>query len=312
MSEAESELITGFANEYGGMRFGFLFLAEFSNMFIVSALGVTLFFGGWYLPVPRREPRGALARPLVFMVKAYIGIFVMMWARGSLPRIRVDQLLAFAWKALIPISLSWVVIWAVHPEAGDRPMKIWGTGILNGFRITMRNWMRGPITVQYPEQRLELPERARWTVTHKYNEDGTPKCTGVPDLREGVPGPHPPHRDVDEAEDGTKHIDTYVYEVGACMMCGLCVEACPFDAIYMSHEYELATTRRRGPLARPARTTWTPYVRSPSAEEGGAGCLSTMPAIPFLVLAVATVVGALDGRARRATSCTPRSGCSRS
>ena len=106
MSEAESELITGFANEYGGMRFGFLFLAEFSNMFIVSALGVTLFFGGWLPAVPRPTTRVALSlAPLVFMIKTYIGIFVMMWIRGTLPRIRVDQLLAFAWKALIPISL---------------------------------------------------------------------------------------------------------------------------------------------------------------------------------------------------------------
>jgi NADH-quinone oxidoreductase subunit H len=112
MSEAESELITGFANEYGGMRFGFLFLAEFSNMFIVSALGVTLFFGGWYLPFLAENPVALSLAPLIFMIKTYIGIFVMMWARGSLPRIRVDQLLAFAWKALIPISLSWVVIWA--------------------------------------------------------------------------------------------------------------------------------------------------------------------------------------------------------
>ncbi len=112
MSEAESELITGFANEYGGMRFGFLFLAEFSNMFIVSALGVTLFFGGWYLPFLAENPVALSLAPLIFMIKTYLGIFVMMWARGSLPRIRVDQLLAFAWKALIPISLSWVVIWA--------------------------------------------------------------------------------------------------------------------------------------------------------------------------------------------------------
>jgi NADH-quinone oxidoreductase subunit H len=112
MSEAESELITGFANEYGGMRFGFLFLAEFSNMFIVSALGVALFFGGWYLPFLTENPIALSLAPLIFMIKAYIGIFVMMWARGTLPRIRVDQLLAFAWKALIPISLSWVVIWA--------------------------------------------------------------------------------------------------------------------------------------------------------------------------------------------------------
>lgn len=112
MSEAESELISGFANEYGGMRFGFLFLAEFSNMFIVSAVGVALFFGGWYLPFLAENPVALALAPVIFMIKAYIGIFVMMWARGALPRIRVDQLLAFAWKALIPISLTWVVVWA--------------------------------------------------------------------------------------------------------------------------------------------------------------------------------------------------------
>jgi NADH-quinone oxidoreductase subunit H len=112
MSEAESELITGFANEYGGMRFGFLFLAEFSNMFIVSAIGVTLFFGGWYLPFLADNPVALALAPVVFMIKVYCGIFVMMWARGSMPRIRVDQLLAFAWKGLIPASLAWVVLWA--------------------------------------------------------------------------------------------------------------------------------------------------------------------------------------------------------
>jgi NADH-quinone oxidoreductase subunit H len=113
MSEAESELITGFANEYGGMRFGFLFLAEFSNMFIVSALAVTLFFGGWLVPFLGDNPIALSLAPVVFMIKTYLLIFVMMWARGSLPRIRVDQLLAFAWKGLIPVSLAWVVIWAV-------------------------------------------------------------------------------------------------------------------------------------------------------------------------------------------------------
>ncbi len=112
MSEAESELITGFANEYGGMRFGFLFLAEFSNMFIVCAIAVTLFFGGWYVPFLTNNPVALALGPAVFILKSYALIFVMMWARGSLPRIRVDQLLAFAWKGLIPASLAWVVIWA--------------------------------------------------------------------------------------------------------------------------------------------------------------------------------------------------------
>ncbi len=109
MSEAESELITGFANEYGGMRFGFLYLAEFSNMFIVAAVGTMLFFGGWQLPWIETP---GWAAPFVFILKTYIGIFTMMWARGSLPRFRVDQMLAFCWKRLIPISLTWVVVWA--------------------------------------------------------------------------------------------------------------------------------------------------------------------------------------------------------
>lgn len=109
MSEAESELISGFANEYGGMRFGFLYLAEFSNMFIVSAVGTLLFFGGWQLPWIATP---AWLAPFVFMAKVYGGIFVMMWARGSLPRFRVDQMLSFCWKRLIPVSLGWVVVWA--------------------------------------------------------------------------------------------------------------------------------------------------------------------------------------------------------
>jgi NADH-quinone oxidoreductase subunit H len=109
MSEAESELITGFANEYGGMRFGFLYLAEFSNMFVVSAVGTMLFFGGWQLPWVATP---AWLAPFVFIVKTYIGIFVMMWARGSLPRFRVDQMLEFCWKRLIPVSLGWIVVWA--------------------------------------------------------------------------------------------------------------------------------------------------------------------------------------------------------
>jgi NADH-quinone oxidoreductase subunit H len=109
MSEAESELISGFANEYGGMRFGFLYLAEFSNMFIVSAVGTLLFFGGWQLPWIATP---AWLAPFVFMGKVYGGIFVMMWARGSLPRFRVDQMLSFCWKRLIPVSLAWVVVWA--------------------------------------------------------------------------------------------------------------------------------------------------------------------------------------------------------
>lgn len=117
---------------------------------------------------------------------------------------------------------------------------MWGSGILKGFAITMRNMFRGPITLMYPEQKPELPERARWAVAHKRDENGAPKCTACLICVNECPD-HVLSIDVSKNEDGSKHIDRYVYEVGACMMCGLCVEACPFDAIEMSHEYELAT-----------------------------------------------------------------------
>jgi NADH-quinone oxidoreductase subunit H len=109
MSEAESELVGGFATEYSAMKFGFMFLAEFSNGFIISALGVTLFFGGWTLPwVP--ESFSVALGPVTFMLKTYIGIFCMMWIRGTFPRVRIDRLMELGWKLLIPTALVWIVI----------------------------------------------------------------------------------------------------------------------------------------------------------------------------------------------------------
>ena len=125
---------------------------------------------------------------------------------------------------------------------------MWGAGIIRGMVATMRNMLRGPITVQYPDERLELPERARWTVTPTMNADGTPKCTACLVCVKECPD-HILHLDVSTNAEGGKHIDTYTYELGACMMCGLCVEACPFDAIHMSHEYELAVAEK-APLVR--------------------------------------------------------------
>lgn len=112
MAEAESEIVAGFATEYSSMRFGLLFLSEFSNSFIFAALLVTLFFGGWQLPW---VPDSALSTigflpPIVFIVKTYIVIFFLMVIRGTLPRVRVDQMLALGWKFLLPASLAWLLI----------------------------------------------------------------------------------------------------------------------------------------------------------------------------------------------------------
>jgi len=93
------------------MKFGLLFLSEFSNVFIQSALLVTLFFGGWMLPfVP--DPVGQSIAPVVFMLKTYLVIFCLMWIRGTFPRVRIDQLMALGWKILIPATVAWLMVTA--------------------------------------------------------------------------------------------------------------------------------------------------------------------------------------------------------
>jgi NADH-quinone oxidoreductase subunit H len=104
MSEADSELVAGFASEYSAMKFGLLFLSEFSNMFVMSALAVTVFFGGWH------GGFGVIPAPLVFMIKTYLFIFVLMWMRGTFPRVRIDKLMALGWKALIPACLTIILV----------------------------------------------------------------------------------------------------------------------------------------------------------------------------------------------------------
>ena len=109
LAEAESELVAGFATEYSAMKFGLLFLSEFSNVFLFSALTVTLFFGGWQVPWVSADLTQPIA-PIVFMLKTYLGIVFIFTIRGTLPRLRVDQLLATGWKVLLPASLAWVMV----------------------------------------------------------------------------------------------------------------------------------------------------------------------------------------------------------
>jgi NADH-quinone oxidoreductase subunit H len=97
--EAESELVAGFHTEYSGMGFAIFFFAEYANMFIVSMVAVVLFFGGWAGPGPE------VLGPVCFLLKAYAGVFVMMWFRWTFPRLRFDQLMSFAWGVMIPLSI---------------------------------------------------------------------------------------------------------------------------------------------------------------------------------------------------------------
>jgi NADH-quinone oxidoreductase subunit H len=97
LPEAESELVSGFHTEYSGMRFAFFYLAEFANNFFSAGFAVTLFFGGWYGPI--------LPSVVWFALKTLILICLMMWIRWTMPRLRIDQVMGFCWKALVPASL---------------------------------------------------------------------------------------------------------------------------------------------------------------------------------------------------------------
>ncbi|MBX2992589.1 MAG: NADH-quinone oxidoreductase subunit NuoH [Bacteroidetes bacterium] len=101
--EAESELVAGYHTEYGGMKFALLFLAEYANMFAVSAIAATVFFGGWNSPFGDFMS-GPVWGLFWFISKGMAFIFVHMWLRWTLPRLRVDQLMYVGWKVLIPFS----------------------------------------------------------------------------------------------------------------------------------------------------------------------------------------------------------------
>ncbi len=106
--EAESELVAGYHTEYGGMRFALLFLSEYANMFAVSAIASTLFLGGWNSPFGDFLS-GPWWGAVWFLGKGMSFIFVQMWLRWTLPRLRVDQLMYVGWKVLIPFSFAIVI-----------------------------------------------------------------------------------------------------------------------------------------------------------------------------------------------------------
>jgi NADH-quinone oxidoreductase subunit H len=104
MPIAESELVMGYLTEYSGFRFLFFFLAEFANMFTLSAIAATLFLGGYWLP---GVPTDLLefAGPVILLGKVFVLVFAMIWFRWTFPRFREDQLQSIAWKWLIPLAL---------------------------------------------------------------------------------------------------------------------------------------------------------------------------------------------------------------
>ena len=115
--EGESELVAGFHVEYSGMAFALFFLAEYTNMILISALAATLFLGGWTSPVPPAWTDGVPVLGAVFgdgmhwlLVKISALLFCFLWFRATFPRYRYDQIMRLGWKVFIPVTLVWIVV----------------------------------------------------------------------------------------------------------------------------------------------------------------------------------------------------------
>ncbi|MFC7406986.1 NADH-quinone oxidoreductase subunit NuoH [Georgenia alba] len=151
LPEAEGELVAGHMVEYTSMKFAWFFLAEYINMFNVSAVATTLFLGGWHAPWPLAWIGDGVLNTgwwpvLWFVGKVWLCMFFMFWLRGTLLRFRYDQFMNFGWKVLIPVALVWLVAVAVvqgvrqFTDTDLRTMLMWIGGIFAVLMVIMLVW----------------------------------------------------------------------------------------------------------------------------------------------------------------------------
>jgi len=159
LPEAESELVGGFHTEYSSLKFALFFLAEYVNMVTVSAMATTLFLGGgsWPWPLSSLNDNGWL-QMLLFLVKTLMFLFLFIWLRGTLPRMRYDQFMKLGWKVLVPVSLAWItVVFAI------RVYRSAGAGNVAGLLFVIGIGLAAVLVIAFlvpdrrrPEQVVEL------------------------------------------------------------------------------------------------------------------------------------------------------------
>ena len=174
LPEADAELVGGYNTEYGGGRFAAYFAAEYLNIVVVSLLTVTLFFGGWLLPFGIDPP--TWVDPIVVLVKMLFFVFLFIWVRATLPRLRYDQLMSLGWKVFLPLATLNALVTAILVvvltdgrtlDPGDdviavqrapSPSRAGGAyrafgATLKGLRTTFGRFVEEPQTIQYPEEK---------------------------------------------------------------------------------------------------------------------------------------------------------------
>ena len=151
LPEAETELVAGYHTEYSGIKFAMFYLGEYLNTVTVAAVATTLWLGGWRGPAPDVLPW--LWPLLWFLLKVLVIVYLYIWIRATLPRIRYDRLMAFGWKLLIPFGLAWVLLTGaiiVLPEEIGRRATI--TAFAIGFGALVVVSLIWPLIVRRPEE----------------------------------------------------------------------------------------------------------------------------------------------------------------
>jgi NADH-quinone oxidoreductase subunit H len=141
LPEGESEIIAGYYTEYSGFKFALFFLGEYLGMFAISGLGITLFLGGWHAPLAFL---GWIPSYMWFFAKLLGLIAVFIWVRGTLPRLRLDQLMGFAWKFMLPMALANMLaagVWRFMPAGAGR--WIVGAVLVGGPYLVLAQMLRG-------------------------------------------------------------------------------------------------------------------------------------------------------------------------
>jgi len=135
LPEGESEIIAGYYIEYSGFKFALFFLGEYLGLFAISGLGITLFLGGWQAPLPFLE---AVPSWFWFFTKLLVLIAVFIWIRGTLPRLRMDQLMNFAWKFMLPMAFTCIVAAAVwHYQGRGLAGWLWSLAVVAIIYLTL-------------------------------------------------------------------------------------------------------------------------------------------------------------------------------
>ncbi len=188
LPEGEGELVAGYLTELSSLKFAMFYLAEYINMTTVSALATTLFLGGWRAPWPLSLWSGANSGwwpVLWFVIKVYIFLFCYIWLRGTLPRVRYDQLMAIGWKVLIPVSIVWILLIAtVRAWRLDTHNKIpYVVGGVVLLIVVAMAWM-WDTAAQQRAARYAVPEAA---------PDGGEAAATTPASAFPVPPPDLPH-----------------------------------------------------------------------------------------------------------------------